>query len=517
MGGIEIVPKATLCTRNRTITPQGALALIKLGILPLERVEAIHDKSKADVLAKFLVCVQGLWMLSQALGRKIEGLPLTLLELNTIMHVVCAILMYVLWFKKPQDVQTPLEFDADIEFGSPLNLTTALQAIENREIGEGSSDEYDKREHSFITWKEGLGYTYYDAQSRFTPGAKIWEVDSDNKNQLKPPTESPQDHLISQNPPTSETQTSGDQTRARDSIERRLDELQVHQSISDGAGTPHLEPKQSKTFKINEFRIYTNNQCWTLHFWSEITITKRGADFFSSFASTKRAQFWRAEVLDWDKFQKKIRACQNKMFCSQYASNGFELQGEIGSSMGLSKYATLIGWIATFILPALYGGVHLTPWNSHFPTYLERYLWRFSGLYIACGIPISFIFGWDWLVLIYVYVVKLFPALGYLLQILSKIFDAGNRIGHSLRGWNIPPHIVSLISVIVFCITLGLFVVVVITLLLIVMASLLCSLVLATLYPLARCYILIEAFASLRSLPRGAYQTVAWSEMWPHL
>lgn len=43
------------------------------------------------------------------------------------------------------------------------------------------------------------------------------------------------------------------------------------------------------------------------------------------------------------------------------------------------------------------------------------------------------------------------------------------------------------------------------------------SLFLLAVYPFARCYIVIEAFASLRSLPSGAYQTAGWAEMWPHL
>lgn len=37
------------------------------------------------------------------------------------------------------------------------------------------------------------------------------------------------------------------------------------------------------------------------------------------------------------------------------------------------------------------------------------------------------------------------------------------------------------------------------------------------LYPVARLYIVVEAFASLRSLPVGAYDTVVWVEMFPHL
>ncbi|KAI5810408.1 hypothetical protein BZA77DRAFT_254877 [Pyronema omphalodes] len=72
-------------------------------------LKSIRDKSKADVLAKGLVCFQVLWMTIQTISRKIEGLPLTVLEIHTLVHVVCAIFMYVLWFEKPVDVLDAIE------------------------------------------------------------------------------------------------------------------------------------------------------------------------------------------------------------------------------------------------------------------------------------------------------------------------------------------------------------------------------------------------------------------------
>ncbi|CZS94124.1 uncharacterized protein RAG0_04167 [Rhynchosporium agropyri] len=67
----------------------------------------IGDKSKADVLAKSLVCVQVLWVVGQAIERKATGYPMGLLEVHTIVHVVCALLMYALWFQKPFNDQSP--------------------------------------------------------------------------------------------------------------------------------------------------------------------------------------------------------------------------------------------------------------------------------------------------------------------------------------------------------------------------------------------------------------------------
>ncbi|KAM0325633.1 hypothetical protein ACHAPQ_007944 [Fusarium lateritium] len=67
----------------------------------------IDDKSKADVLQKALVVIQVSWMVMQCIARKAYDLPLSLLEIHTMVHVVCALLLYMCWFKKPLNVQDP--------------------------------------------------------------------------------------------------------------------------------------------------------------------------------------------------------------------------------------------------------------------------------------------------------------------------------------------------------------------------------------------------------------------------
>ena len=46
-------------------------------------------------------------MVVQAVARKLEDLPFTLLEIHTLAHVICALNMYILWMKKPVDIQDP--------------------------------------------------------------------------------------------------------------------------------------------------------------------------------------------------------------------------------------------------------------------------------------------------------------------------------------------------------------------------------------------------------------------------
>ncbi|RBR24241.1 uncharacterized protein FIESC28_02974 [Fusarium coffeatum] len=93
--------------RRRSVRP-GPAAIIKLaegGHWIQIPNQDIDDKSKADIIQKTLVVIQVLWMVTQCIARRIYDLPLSLLEVHTIVHVVCAILLYACWFEKPLNIQ----------------------------------------------------------------------------------------------------------------------------------------------------------------------------------------------------------------------------------------------------------------------------------------------------------------------------------------------------------------------------------------------------------------------------
>jgi hypothetical protein len=110
MGGFEVnvddiqteqsgTPRGTLDSGRLRLTAPGVLQLAKEGhFLPLSS-SRIDDKSKADTIQKVLVMIQVIWMATQCATRKIYGLPLTLLEVHTMVHVVCAIILYGFWIK----------------------------------------------------------------------------------------------------------------------------------------------------------------------------------------------------------------------------------------------------------------------------------------------------------------------------------------------------------------------------------------------------------------------------------
>lgn len=94
---------------HAALTAEGLRFLLKHepDLLPSISAEQISDKSKADGLKKFLVCVQAVWFCASCITRLANALPISLLELNAMGHAACALLIYAMWWQKPLDVNEP--------------------------------------------------------------------------------------------------------------------------------------------------------------------------------------------------------------------------------------------------------------------------------------------------------------------------------------------------------------------------------------------------------------------------
>ncbi|KAJ7706539.1 hypothetical protein B0H16DRAFT_1481947 [Mycena metata] len=74
----------------------------------------IEDKSKGDTLSKGVAIAQGLWFVTQCLARVSQHLPLTELEVATLAFAVLNVIIRLLWFHKPLNVQQPIVVEEDI-------------------------------------------------------------------------------------------------------------------------------------------------------------------------------------------------------------------------------------------------------------------------------------------------------------------------------------------------------------------------------------------------------------------
>lgn len=90
-----------------SLTPRGVKLLAQCGHLPALSEKDIVDKSKTDEIGKFLACLQAIWMLVQVCTRLGLDLPVTLLEVSAVSHVLCALILYSLWWHKPRKVGVP--------------------------------------------------------------------------------------------------------------------------------------------------------------------------------------------------------------------------------------------------------------------------------------------------------------------------------------------------------------------------------------------------------------------------
>ncbi|KAL7274234.1 hypothetical protein RUND412_002875 [Rhizina undulata] len=83
--------------------------LVKESLLTKETLKKLHREvenlSNTDRLAKVLACVKASWFVVQYLAREANGLPVILIELHTATHVMCALLAFLFWLRKPQYVK----------------------------------------------------------------------------------------------------------------------------------------------------------------------------------------------------------------------------------------------------------------------------------------------------------------------------------------------------------------------------------------------------------------------------
>lgn len=90
------------------LSPEDIVSLVKSGDLVPPTDEEIRNLSQSDMLSKMLAVVQTLWFVVQVIARRIEGFPVTQLEIMTLAYTTITVAMYVAWWDKPQNVGGPL-------------------------------------------------------------------------------------------------------------------------------------------------------------------------------------------------------------------------------------------------------------------------------------------------------------------------------------------------------------------------------------------------------------------------
>lgn len=438
-----------------TLTVPGILFLAFHGLLPNTAPTAIADKSKADYVAKTLVCIQAAWFMLQCIGRTAQKLPLTLLEIHVLAHVLCAFAMYFLWVDKPYDVGSPIVVEGD-----RVRELGALWALDG-----GASPKH-----------KPSGSVQECVQTR-TSRIHISQVQTVHSS---PPFFNSRRHYLNIL-----------FSYFHDNPIPQLEKLPASQEISTPtpAELTHLELANGAVTYLK-----TRN----VHF----LYTDSSTNYLKPPSSQPPTDD------DEDPTTTTTLAHTHIAFPTAYlvqTRSNLLLDGMSNFTSDSARFSHLTHWMKTYaVLGACYGGLHLAAWDFDFATNGEKWSWRVSGIAMLVA-PVATVFG-----------ILGFGLQSYVLgarrrkrAIWSKVSEADKttppgrwvRLKRILGRW---------FQSCLFGCGDGVAMV-------LVFMGFLVALVAWVVYPIARVYVLVESFAGLRSVEKEVYRTVEWSGFVPHV
>lgn len=329
-----------------TVTAHGVLLLAKCGLLPdIDELE-IKDKSKTDGLAKALVLLQAAWMLLQTLGRLVTGIPTTLLEVNTIGHILCAFVIYLLWWSKPREIHEPTVLKGDWVDSMCAYMYMSSRISGTRIKGHFKPKSWIKPELErcmYLDCDETYNFSRSSSLSQNKDAASI-EVNAIPSTDTIPTINSKVD-----------SQPSG------------VFEFQPFRHL-DSRRTIGRKLKMGWAPRPTNDNPTLRNTRHTLAATAVQTYPEVRARFNKVTSESTDANNTRPPTYEPVIEQMVVREARNW-------PSDFLLPGLGGELMGMTL------WFATMA----YGGVHIAAWHEYFPTHAEQLLWRLSSVYIACS------------------------------------------------------------------------------------------------------------------------------------
>lgn len=362
--GIDHIPRY----RRVTLSAHATILLARCGHLPDIDPDYIKDKSKADSLAKVIVLLQATWFLVQAIARLVFHLPVSLLEVNTIGHVLCALVMYLLWWNKPREVREPTVLHGDWvkPLCSFMFMSSRISGIQYQSM---------IRQHP-SAWVfpelENLTYVAPDCPAPPAPGA------SSSSTEKK--TDEINDY------PRSSTTAVQDHARRIDTA----DSLADHGADSDWGGfrpeirrqdTAHtLARKRKLGWELNETAAELQAKRLERH-----TLC---AQAFQTYPAVR--EYFTRKGPESAEYVPRL-----EQFLLPIATNW---PGDYLLEPNTKSVVGIVLWFVSI----MYGSVHLAAWKEYFPTDAERLIWHMSAGYIAASgvywcIAHVLFYMWPWL------------------------------------------------------------------------------------------------------------------------
>ena len=470
------------------LTAHGLAKLAEHGHLPNLSKTLIADKSKADFVAKMLATLQASWFLVQCVARWKAHLTMTLLELNTFAHAICALFMYLFWKNKPYDVHEPIRLSG--EWIRPLCATMWMFSHISTE--KQRHGRYDKTDQPEI---EGLLFAD-TSHLRSSHRVRKHNIGANTEQEVTPPVKNKEDstllpphggdielgmirHDISIDvlPSTSESNGKSDQS-ARSFI-CLSDETSVNRYESEADSILNNEmcpetgfgPKQESVhFKTRN--ISRGNVPHYIKPPVQINITRLKLTRWrlASVVLRENQHIWGQYAKKYKRIPEVEAGCPIYEFPAMNLKANFidpQIKDWPGDNL-LGREDILLRTILLSFATAAYGGIHALAWNEYFATVSECSWWRFSSVFIAAS--------------------------GVVMSLRTIGLHALHRFFNIETTW--------LRAVLSF---------------LVVAPSVFLALAASFTYIVVRSYLVGEALASLRQLPIDAYQTPRFVQSIPHL
>jgi hypothetical protein len=449
--------------KRLTLTPSAIRTIARDAsmLLPDISAEEIIDKSKASPFTKFLVCTQATWYVAQTVSRLATGIPISLLEMNTVVHAFCCLLVYTAWWYKSLDVEYPHVINITNEFARKVSAWILVNGrlhipfVANRDGPDSSHVPQSDFELRLLYEKDSLHFDWTFSEHRETRYGKGPDQHAQHLATLQHLADLREQNQAHGRPEHLDAYGCEAQRIPRQSIDTpECIKIYPGQKIHGFSFQHHPHPqsldadvyaKITLPF-IERLRLADSLRREEGSIWS-IVPSKNMLTHGSNIVSL--------DAPNWN--SKSFRHNDQWYIKSQSAQPYYFLLGILSGS-------------------AVYGGLHLLAWNGPFPTKTQRLLWRTSCLLISAPFGIGLVLAW--------------PA--FCLGCWFMGPDFVHRTSRSMREapTELKAHIYGLPGIIIA--------------------------ILALIFTAARVYLIVACFINIAYLPAAVFQEPSWSKYIPH-
>ena len=357
---LDAEPRMLKNITTLTLTPRGLLLLARCDRLPLISQREILDKSKTDELGKLLACIQATWMVVQVISRIASDMPITLLEVTTLGHVLCALILYALWWHKPRWIKEPTRIEES--WMLPLCAFMCMAS----QINDDKLDDAAFQKRFVVDDSEISKWRFHNPESEPLSGRCYQDRDE-----------------ITNEPQATTLGCSSEGTLGK----MRIMVRPRTRSGSEKGGS-RLVQIQDVEAELCADQVTKNRHQLTSHAIALYPAVRELMQFPYSEAVKKYTTALRlypempdkvrAGIPGFEPISRTWLECETEHLVCLVASN-WPPEGLLRPTGGLAMGAAL--WFSS----VAFSVVHVAAWNSFFPSKAEAILWRISAVYIGCS------------------------------------------------------------------------------------------------------------------------------------